>query len=332
MSETKKPMEVVADNSDRTAVPDRVQEEALDWLRRLTSGEVTPADLDAFERWRAGSPERRRALAEANLLWDMLGRVAREADARAFNRSFFARPAGRRAVLAGATAASLAYLLAQPPLHLWPAVTELAASYRTGTGERRQVEIGAGISVEMDTQTSLTAPVIDGQLYSLDLISGQLAISVQAHAGRSVVVTAAGGQVEADLANFDVRRDDSSVCVTCADGAVRVAYRSTTAMLGPRQQVTYDSRGLGSATAADLAVVTAWQRGLLVFRDVPLVEVVEEVNRYRPGRIILINSALGERKVVAGFRLDQIDDVVKYISEVFGAKVRSLLGGVVLLS
>jgi transmembrane sensor len=164
MSETKKPMEVVGDNGDRTAVPDHVQGEALDWLRRLTSGEVTRADLDAFERWRAGSPERRRALAEANLLWDMLGRVAREADARAFNRSFFARPAGRQAVLAGATAASLAYLLARPPLHLWPAVTELAASYRTGTGERRQVEIGAGISVD--------APVIDGQLYSLDLISG----------------------------------------------------------------------------------------------------------------------------------------------------------------
>jgi transmembrane sensor len=96
--------------------------------------------------------------------------------------------------------------------------------------------------------------------------------------------------------------------------------------------VTYDSRGLGSATAVDLAVVTAWQRGLLVFRDEPLAKVVEEVNRYRPGRIILINNALGERKVVAGFRLDQIDDVVKYIEEVFGAKVRSLPGGVVLLS
>jgi transmembrane sensor len=68
MPETKKPMEAPADNSDRAAVPDRVQQEALDWLRRLTSGEVTRADLDAFERWRAGSPERRRALAEANLL------------------------------------------------------------------------------------------------------------------------------------------------------------------------------------------------------------------------------------------------------------------------
>ena len=307
-----------------------MQREALDWLRRLTSGEVTRAELEALEHWRAQSPEHGRALAEANLLWDVLGKVAREADLRA--RPFFSRPVGRRAVFAGAAAASLAYLMARPPLHLWPAINELAAPYRTATGERRQLAIGAGISVEMDTQTSLTAPVMAGQLCSLELISGQLAVSVQPQADQSVIVTAAGGEVRADLANFVIRREGSSVCVTCADGAVHVTYRSTTATLGPRQQVTYESNGLRSTTAADPAIVTAWQRGLLVFHDVPLADVVAEVNRYRQGRIILINHALGERKVVAGFRLDQIDDVVKYLSEVFGAKVRSLPGGVVLLS
>jgi transmembrane sensor len=297
---------------------------------------VTRADLDAFDRWRAESPGHRRALAEANLLWDVLGKVAREADARGFTgppiRPFFREPAGRRALLAGAAVASIAYLLVRPPLHLWPAVTELMAAYRTATGERRQLAIASGIAVEMDTQTSVTAPVTVDQSYSLELISGQLAVSVQAAAARSIVVAAAGGQTRADRANFDVRRSGSSVCVTCADGDVRVSYRSRTATLGPGQQVIYDDQGLGSAASADPAVVTAWQRGLLIFRDAPLAEVVEEVNRYRPGRIILLNDALAERKVVAGFRLDQIDDVVNYIRQAFGAKIRSLPGGVVLLS
>jgi transmembrane sensor len=323
---------MVADTGNPDADAERVQREALDWLRRLTSGEVTRAELDALDRWRAESPGHRRALAEANLLWDVLGKVAHEADARGLTRLTARTFLDRRAVLAGTAAASIAYLLAWPPLHLWPAITELTAPYRTATGERRQLAIASGISVEMDTQTSLTAPVTVGQLYSLELISGQLAVSVQALADRSVVIAAAGGQIRADLANFDVLRDGSSVCVTCADGAVRVSYRSMTATLGPGQQVTYDSRGLGSAAAADPAVVTAWQRGLLIFHEVPLSKVVDEVNRYRPGRVILLNDALGERKVVAGFRLDQIDDVVTYLREVFGAKVRSLPGGVVLLS
>lgn len=337
MSETEKRTEMAADTASPDASTERAQREALDWLRRLTSGEVARADLDALDRWRAQSPEHRRALAEANLLWDVLGKVAREADARGLAhggpvRSFLGRPVARRAALASAAAASIAYLVARPPLHLWPTVAELMAPYRTATGERRQLTVASGIAVEMDTQTSLAAPVTAGEFYSLELISGQLAVSVHAEADRSVVIAAAGGLARADRGSFDVRRDVSSVCVTCADGVVQVSYRSSTATLRPGQQVIYNDRGLGSTITADPTVVTAWQRGLLIFRDVPLAEVVVEVNRYRPGRIILLNEALAERKVMAGLRLDQIDDFVTYIGQTFGAKIRSLPGGVVLLS
>jgi transmembrane sensor len=334
MSETEKPMSAAAEPGDSES---RTKREALDWLRRLTSGEVTRADLDALDRWRAESPTHRRALAEANLLWDVLGKVAHEADARGLARngsvrSFLGRPATRRAALAGAAAASVAYLMMRPPLHLWPTAAELMASYRTATGERRQLSIASGITIEMNTQTSLSAAKAVGELYSLDLVSGQLAVSVRAQAARSVVITAANGKTQADRGSFDVRRDGSSVCVTCADGVVRVSYRSTTTTLQQGQQVSYDDRGLGSVVAADSTAVTAWQRGLLIFRDAPLAEVIEEVNRYRPGRILLLNDALAERRVIGGFRLDQIDDVVNYIGQAFGAKIRSLPGGVVLLS
>jgi transmembrane sensor len=333
MSETGKPTGIVADSAGQSADADRAQREALDWLRRLTSGQVTRADLDALESWRAESPRRRRALAEANLLWDVLHKVACEADAPKLAQPFLRRPVGRRAVLAGATAvAGVAYLAMRPPFHLWPAVSELMASYRTATGERRQLAIGSEITVEMDTQTSLTAPTAGDRLYSLELVSGQLAVLVQAEASRPVVIAAAGGQSRANQANFDIRRDGSSVCVTCAEGAVQVSYGTVAVTLGPGQQVSYDNRDLGPVVAADPTVVTAWQRGLLIFRDVPLAEVIEKVNRYRPGRIILLNEALAKRRVVAGFRLDQIDDVVSYIRQAFGARVRSLPGGVVLLS
>lgn len=318
--------------------PERLQREALDWLRVLTSGEVTRADLAALDRWRAESPQHRRALAEANLLWDVLGKVAHEAEARepahgAAVRPFLRRAVARRTVLAGAAAASVAYVMVRPPLHLWPTAVELMAPYRTSTGERRQLAVASGVAIVMDTQTSLTAPVTVGELSSLELISGQLAVSVEAKPGRSVVIAAAGGQIQADRGNFDVRRDAASVCVTCSDGAVRVSHRfAATTTLQAGQQVTYNDHGLSTAITADPALVGAWQRGLLIFRDVPLAEVVREVNRYRPGRIILLNDSLADRKVVAGFRLDQIEDVVAYIGQAFGAKVRSLPGGVVLLS
>jgi transmembrane sensor len=329
MSDARKPTGTEADAVD-------VEREARDWLQRLVSDKVSEADLAALDRWRAKSPEHRQALARASLLWDVLGVVAREANARDAAhqraRSFLVQPIGRRAVLTGAAAASLAYLMVQPPLHLWPAASELMAAYRTGTGEQRKVAIASGITVEMDTQTSLAAPVGTDQHYALELISGQVAVSVQPDAARPVVITAADGQSRADRAEFDVKRAGTSVCVTCVEGDVQVSYRTTTVTLGPGQQVSYAGGSLGSAITADPAVVTAWQRGLLVFRDVPLAQVVDEVNRYRPGRIILVNPTLAERRVVAGFRLDRIDDAVSYLVNAFGARTRSLPGGVVLVS
>ena len=48
-----------------------------------------------------------------------------------------------------------------------------------------------------------------------------------------------------------------------------------------------ETGGLGDVIGVDTVVVTAWRDGVLVFRNTPLVRVIEEVNRYRPGRIIL---------------------------------------------
>jgi len=47
--------------------------------------------------------------------------------------------------------------------------------------------------------------------------------------------------------------------------------------------------------------VTARQQGRLIFRDVLLARVIAEVNRYRPGRIIVVDPQLDRTEVVAKF-------------------------------
>ena len=76
----------------------------------------------------------------------------------------------------------------------------------------------------------------------------------------------------------------------------------------------------------------AWRKGQLVFRQTPLAEVVGEINRYRSGRIMLMNDALGRRLVEARVTLDRIDDLIVLIREAYGARVTTLPGGVVVLS
>jgi transmembrane sensor len=90
--------------------------------------------------------------------------------------------------------------------------------------------------------------------------------------------------------------------------------------------------GLTLPVAVDPETATAWQAGLLVFQDRPLTDVIEEINRYRPGRIILVNSALGRRLVNGTFHLDRLDEVIAQIRQLFGPSVKYLPGGLVILS
>ena len=65
----------------------------------------------------------------------------------------------------------------------------------------------------------------------------------------------------------------------------------------------------------DLARATSWRRGVLVFDRQPLAKVVEELNRYRPGRVVLSNADLANREVSAVFRLDMLDQALGTLTD-----------------
>jgi transmembrane sensor len=316
-----------------------LQDEARVWLRRLTSGTATTADVEALERWRSQSQAQAQAFAEAALLWDVTG----EATKVVLNRSpILADWANsnenahlpRRVFIGGgaALAASLVGLaVVRPPLNLWPSLSELEADYRTRTGERRNIEVSGGVSVELNTRTSIDLRRSTDGIDAIELLTGEATIATQAGSSRGFSVLAAEGRTIATNASFNVRKDGDTVCVTCMRGDLQVQHRQSVAPLQERQQISYDARGLGQAGSIDPKIVTAWRQGLLIFRDVPLALVIDEVNRYRPGKIILVDSQLGRREVVADFRLDRLDAVVEFAARVMKAPVRSLPGGIVLL-
>jgi len=76
----------------------------------------------------------------------------------------------------------------------------------------------------------------------------------------------------------------------------------------------------------------AWREQRLVFHDAPLSQVIDEINRYRPGMLVLLNPSLGRRKVQARFSLAQLPGVAQLIRDAYGARCTELPGGVVLLS
>ncbi len=316
-----------------------VQREAHAWVRLLTSGNATETDASKLRQWCGQSPAHALAFSEASQLWEALGPAGQSllaeapAAAKAWRPRVWNRPAGRRALVGGALAASIAGLIAveAPPFGLWPSLSELSADYRTGAGQQRSVVMSDGVAIRMNTKTSISVDA-GGDSRAVELVSGEASFTTPGAPGKTFNVFAARGKASAGGASFDVRCLNDGARVTCLADGVQVEYRGRAVSLLPWQSITYDAAGLGEVVSADPEVVTAWQRGLLVFKAMPLTTVVQELNRYRSGRIVLMNAAAGQRLVDGRFRIDRPDEALAQIEHAFGVHGRTLPGGIVILS
>ncbi len=302
---------------------------------RFAAGNADRAELETFKQWSARDPAHAEAFARACRLWEALGPAGEVAAAKVQQRARMGTLMRRRAFLGGALAASAAgaaYIAVRPPLGLWPSVSELRADYRTGIGEQRSVALAGGPSLELNTRTSIAFDPAAGGAAHMQLISGEAAVSVTPDITKPVEIAAAGGRVIATDSTFNLRCDGDTVVATCLSGAIDVRLGQHSAQLRADQQVTYSADGLGPIKTIDPAMVTAWKDGLLIFHSTPLADAVAEINRYRSGRIIVTNAALGQRLFNARFRIKNIDGVVAQIHQAFGVYVTNLTHGIVLLS
>jgi transmembrane sensor len=320
---------------------DPLLRQALAWVIRLHSGAATSDDAAALESWRRRSAEHEAAFRQAVRLWRSFGEATRKLVADGHLPQ--AVPAAtrkedttlsRRLFLGGALAASAAgfYVVVRPPLGLWPSLDELAADYRTAKGEQRSVSLSDDVSLTLNTQTSIAVRSRTGEPH-IELISGEAAVSARRREPAPLLVDAAEGRIAARSASFNVRCLDAAVSVSCIEGNLDVSWRGRSVSLASEQQVSYSpTGGLGPASPIDLTQTKAWQEGLLIVRDWSVNRLVDEINRYRPGKILVMDSRLGSHMISGTFHLDHLDDFVAQAQSLFGANVRSLPGGIVLLS
>ncbi|WP_422086132.1 FecR family protein [Variovorax sp.] len=329
---------------DKTA---QVQREAQAWLRRLASGEATQRDVEGFRRWQEASELHASAFAEAKRLWKVLdpaiaqmmaAQPALLAEHRQATQQKARRPVLARRAFLGAAMSAAGVAAVYPPLGLWPSISEWNADFRTATGEQRAVELADGIDLMLNTQTSVQRQTIDGRTIGIDLIAGETAVDLSsasassASAARPFRVVAGAGRSEAQAGRFEVRFLDGSACVTCIEGNVRVTHAMGARTLQAGQQVVYDAVSIGGATDVQGADVSAWRTGVLVFRQTPLAHVVAEINRYRPGRVVLLARGLADRAVSGRFAIASLDTVLVQIQRSYDLEARTLPGGVLVLS
>nr|WP_281360068.1 DUF4880 domain-containing protein [Caulobacter soli] len=323
------------------AEADRPTSQALAWLNRLLSGAMTTDEADAFKLWRGQSPAHEAAFADVVRLRRMVRRAVQVRDAapavppRAGARRDRGAARGRvdpgrRALLIGggaAAATAASYMVVVRSDLLTGGLAALTSDYSTGVGERRTAAVTPGVTMELNTRTSVAWL---GRRSGVELKTGEALISSD-RASDPFVVAAADGRTLVRRGQVNIRNQAGEVCVTCLAGEAEVQRGEARVLLAAGEQVRYADHQLRATEAVDTAVTSAWQKGLLIFRDTPLQNVVDELNRYRTGKIFLVGDSLARRPVYGVFRIDQIQGAIEQIRDLTGARLVDLPGGVVLL-
>ncbi len=311
------------------AEPDEADLRAAEWVIRLDGGPLDDDHRAAFRAWLEEDTDHRAAFEEASATWRQMASLKQDpGPLRGMvpgTRAAVARKVARVGaivVLLVMAAAGITYNQFGNPLLM------VTSDYRTAPGEVRLVHLPDGSTVELGPSSALALDYTT-QERRVRLLAGAAFFTALPRAGaemRPFITQAAGGETRALGTQFVVDVRDEGAKVLAVEHQIEVSLAHAPAVvLSPGEEVRYETDGgLTAVQIRDLAQATAWRRGMLVFDDVPLADVVETLNRYRRGRIVIMDSTLAERRVSGVFATSGLSDAISTITAELGVRARSV--------
>lgn len=310
----------------------QAEKEAIAWFTRM-NGKPSRSDKQDFQAWQKLNPENEAAFRAISALWlssiapgaeiareeasSLAGHLSRIKDIRKRRRSGSKGVAGMLVLL---FAVGSGWLWLEKP-NLWQ---DFNADYVSARGETRQVRLDDGSLVLLDADTAIDVRLDDharqvkllrGTAY-FEVTPSSVPFIVEAENGRSRVLGTA----------FDVSLNEAGVEVTLEHGSLRVEVTNSSdqVVLKPGEAVGYSDKGLSTPHDVDIGDALSWHEGRFVFNDATLKDVLQKIERYRHGRIIVMGSALGARRISGSFSLKDTDAALSSLQTSVGFNMRKL--------
>ena len=302
--------------ADDSIVSPKVRREAVNWLVELQSDIVTNETRDQWQKWRMSHPDHEYAWQQIEVFSRKLrGLSSPLAHATLTPPHSVSR---RRAVkaltilifLGGGT-----WLTGEE--RFWCRGPE---DYCTSIGEHKAVMLSDGTSIELNSSSAIAVKFDDVQRL-IRLVNGEIMVITApdpklangSGAERPLLIETAQGILRAIGTRFTVRQFDVSQqgksSVAVFEGAVEI--RSTTGRmqrLNVGQQAAFTREGViavGEACESD----TAWRQGMIVARDMPLIDFLAELGRHQSGWLSC-DPVVAQLKVTGTYPLADIGKIL----------------------
>lgn len=296
-----------------------------------------------IREWRQRSPAHEQAWWQASAYWTASGHVARPA--RESRREQWALRAEillerlreyqslQVAIPLMTTAAviiTLVWLYPQtageplmPPDTTRTSTAAFAADYRTGWQEQRSIELPDGSTLVLNWTSQASVEYGDDRrVVTLD--NGEAMVNVTPDPDRPFSIQAGSTRATAVGTGFSVyRQDEDDVSVTVREGTVRVSdsREPHPVTLTADQQVRFRQGKRDGILTIDAAARMAWQDGLVIFRQRPLEEALQELARYAGIRLDIESLPPAPPPVTGTYLTTRAADGFRLIAEAYDLRL-----------
>lgn len=305
-------------------------QQAAEWFALLRSGAATAQQHDDWRIWLESRGEHHQAWQYVEIISRRFISLQSAPDPRPVVTSLQAlsgKSRQRRQWLSGIAVLAGATLLGWPILTRTPlagAVMAWTADYHTGVGEVREITLADDTRVWLNTASAFNVDY-QAALRRLQSVVGEMLIETAADAARPFVVDTGQGQLRALGTRFTVRLADSETFLAVYAGAVEIRTADTgrVRIIEAGQQTRFNRAVIALPEAAGHGR-EAWTRGVLLAEDIPLRELIAELNRYCPSHLG-VAPEVAELRVLGGYPLHDSDKVLAMLEAVLPIRVRRTL-------
>lgn len=303
-----------------SVVGETLEEQAGHWIVRQHSGRWTDEEQRRFEQWLNTSAAHQDAYQRVEVLWQGLDRfqstsfpvlegLTHAPVSQAHRWSHAAKPA--------AFALAVLVFASMSPWSPWPTET----LYRTARGERQIVALADGSQIHLNTDTEISAQLTSARR-TVRLLRGEALFTVIHDATRPFEVIAGMGTIRDLGTRFNVREDGDRIAVAVLDGEVSIHARAAeSTRLSQGQGASYSDAGVVSVLERpDLAALTAWENGKLIFELTPLRAVAAELARYHAVEFIFDDPRIENLQVSGTFRAKDLRLLLSTLEAIYPIK------------
>lgn len=304
--------------------PDSLLQQAARWHSIASGRDLSAEESRSLDLWLAHNPRHRLAYADicaATFALEQSPLALSAVQPAAAQRRSASRPLLRWSLAATPLLLVLAVVFGP---RLQPAWQNLNSDLHTAIGTAHSQTLADGSVLELDTDSAVRVRMSDHRR-DIELLRGRLAIAVAKDASRPLHVTSGDVDAMAVGTRYVVNRTDAGTEVGVHEGIVRVATgKGSPVDLHAGQQAFVAA----DASTAQLSALSGgsddWTRGVLSVEQMPLRQVLAQLDRYLPERVVLSNAARGDMPITATLPLDDPQAALRVVAQTSQLSLRHI--------